>query len=113
MKLLNLTYLKEVVENNESSVRSILDLFVKQMPEEILLIEKAIEEQDYHAIKGVSHKLKSSVTILGVEELLKVLNALEENAAEKKDLSEIQELFLQLRELSNKVLEEINQQFYQ
>ena len=113
MKLLNLTYLKEVVENNESSVRSIIDLFVKQMPEEILLIEKAIEEQDYNAIKGVSHKLKSSVTILGVEELLKVLNALEENAAEQKDLSEIQELFLQLRELSNKVLEEINQQFYQ
>ena len=113
MKLLNLTYLKEVVENNESSVRSIIDLFVKQMPEEILLIEKAMEEQDYNAIKGVSHKLKSSVTILGVEELLKVLNALEENAGEKKDLSEIQELFLQLRELSNKLLEEINQQFYQ
>ena len=107
MNLVDLTYVREMVEFDEKAVKNVVDMFVQQISDELILLEKAIEEQDYSLIKAISHKLQSSIKILRINVLVPVLTSMEEKS-EQKNLPGLKESFLHLKEITYKVIAEIN-----
>lgn len=108
MNLVDLTYVREMVEFDEKAVKNVIDMFVQQISQELILLEKAIEEQDFSLIKAISHKLQSSIKILRINVLIPVLSSMEEKS-EQKNLPGLKESFLHLREITYKVVEEIKE----
>ena len=107
--LVNLSYIRELLEGNGKAVENVVDLFLQQIPDELVMLEKAIEEQDYKVIKTITHKFKSSVNIFGINVLIPVVTSMEEKGDQQKDLHEIKESFLCLKEIMNKATNELKQ----
>ena len=107
--LVDLSYIRELLEGNEQMMENVIALFLQQIPDELTLLEKAIEEQDYKVIKTISHKFKSSVNIFGINVLIPVVALMEEKGEQQKDLHEIKESFLCLKEILNKAIDELKQ----
>ena len=65
----NLEYLRSVTGGDSVSIREIIELFIEQVPEFINNLKKHLEEKDYIALGKEAHKAKSSVMILGMNDL--------------------------------------------
>ena len=65
----DLTYLNQVFYGNESMVREIVQLFLHQSPELSRTMTRCIRQSRWQELHPLAHKLKSSVTMLGMEAL--------------------------------------------
>jgi len=61
---ININHLKELSRGNNSFIKDIAEIFINQIPNELLEIEKAIVIEDYHTIKSISHKMKLRLDLL-------------------------------------------------
>ena len=77
MAYTNLTYLRNITGGDKESIREIILLFVEQVPEFIGNMKKHLEEKNYIELGREAHKAKSSVMILGMEDLGHDLKALQ------------------------------------
>lgn len=106
--LLDLTYLTQISNGNKEFIDEILDLFVVQIPDELSRIEKAIAKKDFKVIQSVSHKLKSSVPMAGLDEKLSpLLSEMEELGETRTGLAEIKKAFNIVKHACFQVIEEI------
>lgn len=69
MALTNLKYLQDITEGDHESMREIVNLFIEQVPEFIGNLKKHLAEENYIALGNEAHKAKSSVMIVGMENL--------------------------------------------
>lgn len=79
-KGINLSYLVEMSCGDQNFINDMIKLFINKVPNEIELLEKAIDDKDYDTVKKISHNMKSSLPIFKLDELLKHLNLLEKQA---------------------------------
>lgn len=76
-KICNLGYLNEIMGGKKNLMIGIIEVFLKQVPEELHSINDAIEKIDFLAIKNIAHTMRSSVSIMGISVLSPVLKELE------------------------------------
>jgi len=69
MAFTNLNYLRTITEGDISSMREIVILFMEQVPEFIHNLKKLLAEERYAELGNEAHKAKSSVMIMGMENL--------------------------------------------
>jgi HPt (histidine-containing phosphotransfer) domain-containing protein len=69
MAYTDLTYLKSVAEGNNEIVREMIGLFNAQVPEFIANLNTFLKEKRYLELGKEAHKAKSSVLVMGMEEL--------------------------------------------
>lgn len=77
MAFTNLEYLRMITEGDTESVREIIVLFMDQVPEFIENMNKHLAEKEYGKLGNEAHKAKSSVMIMGMEDLGHDLKALQ------------------------------------
>ena len=77
MALTNLNYLQTITEGYTATMREIIDLFIEQVPEFIRNLKMLLEEKRYPELGKEAHKAKSSVMIMGMENLGYDLKALQ------------------------------------
>jgi len=114
MALTNLNYLRTITEGDTGTMREIIDLFIEQVPEFIGKLKKHLKEEKYTELGNEAHKAKSSVMIMGMEDLGHDLKALQlatisgsqkdtyaqhVNRFEKECLSAVKELKLAVSEM--------------
>ena len=103
--VIDLTYLIEMLEGNKKFIKEVIELFIKNIPPDLILLEEAIKKQNFIAIKDIAHKLRSSVPLMGLEnELDPVLSAMEEKGKSKMDIEDIRLLYTQLYTVCSKAL---------
>jgi HPt (histidine-containing phosphotransfer) domain-containing protein len=73
----NLNYLRTITEGDIASVREIVILFIEQVPEFIRNLNKYLEEKRYSELGSEAHKAKTSVMIMGMENLARDLKTLQ------------------------------------
>jgi PAS domain S-box-containing protein len=78
---INLESLKEFSGGSKEFEKELIELFMTQVPTEIEELDKAFVEEDAFKIKSVSHKLKSSLAVMGLFGLNEYLSFIEENAS--------------------------------
>lgn len=76
-KICNLDYLNKVTHGNKKSLNSILDVLLEETPEEISILDAAIENTNYVLISDVSHKMRASFSMLGVSSLNPILEEMQ------------------------------------
>jgi HPt (histidine-containing phosphotransfer) domain-containing protein len=69
MAYTNLNYLRTITEGDVETIREITVLFIEQVPEFIANLKKYLAEEQYAELGKEAHKAKSSVMIMGMENL--------------------------------------------
>ena len=87
MKELDLSYIESICEGDKEMMKEFSDIFIAQVPEFIADFDTAYAEKDAVKLGRVAHKAKSSVRVMGLEDLGNELGKLEE-AAESGDFLE-------------------------
>ncbi len=68
-KMYDLPKLRTMFHDNEATVRKMLELFVQNTPALLQELHTAHQNQNYNKVKDMAHKIKSSIKILGAEDL--------------------------------------------
>lgn len=106
----NLTYLSELMGGKKHLIEEIMDVFLKQVPEELQSINDAIEKINYAAIMGVAHTMKSSVSVMGISVLIPILQEMEDLGTKMTSIETIKGLNKKLILICNQAIEEIKKE---
>lgn len=81
----DLTYLKSMSAGSNELIKEMIEIFSVQVPEFIEELRQHLEKKEFMRLGAVAHKAKSSVSIMGMDELAKDLKTLELLAKEGKE----------------------------
>ena len=68
-KHIDLSYLTSIADNDQNLIKELVDIFLEQLPEFTDGLSTTYERHDWSTIASLSHKAKSSVVSMGMEEL--------------------------------------------
>jgi PAS domain S-box-containing protein len=74
---IDLTYLKKVSNNNQEFVQEIINTFLETIPKTIEDINMLVEEKNWIQLGKVIHKIKPTITLMGIHQLKVKLPQLE------------------------------------
>ncbi len=106
-RITNLDFLIRSMRGKKNVILETLNIFLEQVPEEIAAINEAVAASDYKSIRRASHRMKSTVSLVGITEMVKALEEMEMLATAAKSIEEITALNNSLVLLSVKASEEI------
>ena len=79
-------YLDSVAGGDPDIINEIVSMFREQSVEIYKEMESLLSEKDYTSLGLLAHKAKSSVAIMGMEEMAKMLKTFELQAKEGKEI---------------------------
>lgn len=100
-------YLKEMAEGEEEVIREMTEIFKGQVPELIEKMENALAAKDYDKLRETAHRAKSSVAILGLNDLSESMKTLEQNAEAKTNVHTYDDYVELFKTTCNKALEDL------
>lgn len=106
----NLNYLSELMGGKKDLIREIMDVFLKQIPEELQSINDGITKLDYLIIKKFSHTMRSSLSVMGITILTSVLQEMEDLATRGVDIEKIKKLNQKLNLICKQAIAEIERE---
>ncbi len=106
-KVINLEYLTNIMSGKKELIRETIEIFIKQANEDLPIINEAIAKDDYLTVKRFAHRMKSTITMMGINSLSPVLEEMEILGTEKNNMKRIKELNEKLNSTYFQALEEI------
>lgn len=108
----DLTYLKNMSGGSPEIVKEMIGIFVEQADEYIRDMQVHLDQKDYLALGKLAHKAKSSISIMGMNDLaadLKTLELLTKDNSEtqsypgfvEKFIKQTKEAIIELKEISS------------
>jgi|GEM_PF-549086 len=91
-RLINLTFLREMADENDSFIRDFIQLFMQNAPDSVRLLHVHLENGDWEQLRQVAHKIKPSFNYLGLKELYDAAATIEEYARQGINKSELETL---------------------
>ena len=88
-----LAHLNKVMKGNKKAMVEMLDILLKQLPDSTAKIDKAVHIQDWQRVHFEAHKVKSTIGIVGLDRLHKLILQINENTRERKELNIVPVLF--------------------
>jgi HPt (histidine-containing phosphotransfer) domain-containing protein len=86
---LDLSYLRDMSGDSAEFMIEMIDMFKVQTPLYVSDLEQSIIAQDWAKASGFAHKIKPTFSYVGREDARALLQVIENNAKEMKDLSEM------------------------
>jgi PAS domain S-box-containing protein len=106
LKNIDLSHLKSISNNDEKFIREIIQSFLKNIPETIKEIKLHRDQGDWVSLSRAVHKIKPSVTMIGMKASREKAIQVEELAKQNKDTQLLRSLVDELcTDLSNAILE--------
>lgn len=86
-EIINVSYIEEVCDNSSELIADMVEIFRDQVCEFGTSMKNMLKDEQYYELGLMAHKAKSSVAIMGMEQLARSLKELEANAkaGEKTD----------------------------
>ncbi|MGF7139509.1 Hpt domain-containing protein [Roseimarinus sediminis] len=113
MAYTDLTYLKEITGGESSIVREMVEMFVAQVDEFKENLHKHLNDGNWAELGKEAHKAKSSVLIVGMEELGKNLKKLQLLTEEEKEVETYPEYIKMFDEQCDAALIELQEELDQ
>ena len=107
MKIINLSYLETMFEGDKKAIKDIIEVFKSQVPELIQEMNYALKNKDWKALSEIAHKSKSSVAIMGINELADDLKTLELLAKQQKDTEKYPQIVEKFENICNEAVKEL------
>lgn len=92
MNTINLSILEEFADGDNEFMVDILSVYAGETPNAIDKIKAYTSEADWESLRKVVHKLKSSVAMLGMEELSSTIAVMEANIKGNENLDTLPSL---------------------
>lgn len=86
MAYTNLNYLRTITEGDETMIREMIEMFLKQLPGFIDNMNKFYQTGEYLALGREAHKAKSSLQIMGMTELEREMKGFQLKTIEGTDV---------------------------
>ncbi|MEP6750175.1 MAG: ATP-binding protein [Bacteroidota bacterium] len=103
-KNINLQYMQEISNGNKEYEKTVTEQFIESIPTDIAALEKAFDEKDFDTIKYIAHNMKTTVSIMGLREILQAdLDTLE---YEMTGEAAFEKTILRIKQICNKALED-------
>ena len=74
---IDLSYLEDITGGDKEMMLEMLTLFLEDIPSQVELIKKAVEEKNMKAVGTESHKLKPALQYVGFNEMYELVKELE------------------------------------
>lgn len=104
---IQLDYLETMTDGDSDMMQTMLDMLIAEIPEEIEKMNAALTIQDWQELFQISHKMKTTLSFIGNEQMIHTNKTLEHNARHETDLGTIPGFVKELTELSVMVVEEL------
>ena len=109
-KVSDLSYLSDTMGGNKKLIKEIIDVFLKQSPQELSALNDAVEKKDYTTIRSVSHTMKSSTSIMGISPLISILKEMEDLSTSNTNIEKIILLNNELNSICTQAIEEVQKE---
>jgi len=76
----DLSYLNEVSGGDKGFIRDILNLFLEHSNSDVEAMVNAVNNADWPGASSMAHKIKSSVTMLGNQDAIRLIAVIEEES---------------------------------
>jgi HPt (histidine-containing phosphotransfer) domain-containing protein len=106
-KLINLKYLENMSGGSKELVKEMAGIFINQIPEFVSEMKSLLMKKEYESLGMLAHKAKSSVAIMGMEELAKNLKHFELLAREGKNTDQYSNYIQEFEETCNNAISEL------
>ncbi len=103
----DLNYLKDMSGNDPALMAEMIDIFKDQVIELHEEMQKLYNEGDYSSLGKVAHKAKTSVAIMGMEDLAADLKKLELQTKESKNVNNYQTFIDSFKQETNEAMREL------
>ncbi|MES2836463.1 MAG: Hpt domain-containing protein [Bacteroidota bacterium] len=107
LKRIDLSYLKDFANGDNAFIVEMIDAFASQTPEELNLISSALENKNWKTVRAVAHKMKPSITFMGISELKEVVVLILEYSSKEISLELIPELVNKFKTICNEAIKEL------
>jgi CheY-like chemotaxis protein len=109
-RLTNLTFLRQLADNNETFFKDFISLFLQNAPQTISDLTTSLENKDWNGVRQAAHKIKPTLSYLGMKESHLAAIKIEENSKNIENLDAISELIKKIKDSCNKAYIELKQE---
>ncbi len=83
-KSTDLTYLREMSDNDKGFILDMIQSFISQTPKDIENIWFHFTNEEFDEVANLAHKIKPSITFMGIHQLKELVLEIEDNAKKRK-----------------------------
>ena len=81
-----LSSLSKALNLNKDTVINLVNIYFENVKKDLKELKEAIKKKNFEEIKKYAHKIKGSSLNLGIDEVAEIVNYIEENAKNKKEI---------------------------
>ena len=108
--LVNLSYLRDVSKGSNEFMVKMINTFIAAFPGNCLLLQKHLDEKDYDSLYSLAHKMKPSISFMGISVLEKVIRNLEDAAREKRTDSPLAAWISEITQTGFKAIDQLKKE---
>ena len=106
-KLVDLSMLEKTMRGNKKVIVETIDIFLEHFPENLEGMVEGAEQENFDLVRRNAHTMKSSVSLLGMSSIQRMLEEIERLASSGSDMPRIIELKNSLILLCRRAIAEI------
>ena len=107
----NLDKIHEMAEGDDEFIKSVVTVFLEEVPTDLIELEGALGLKDYDAVYKLAHKIKPNVDLLGMEQTRSVALQIETFGKKGENREEIERLVPLLKKDIHQVISELKNDF--
>lgn len=106
-----LNKINEMAEGDSDFISSVIGVFLEEVPEDLQILEAAVNSGDFQQIYQLSHKLKPNVDLLEMESTRALALEMETMGKNQEDLEGIRTRFIRLKQDVDQAVVELKRDF--
>jgi HPt (histidine-containing phosphotransfer) domain-containing protein len=106
---LDLSYLQDVANGSNEFMIEMIQLFLNQTPGYFEQLDQLIKDLNWPLVAEISHKIKPTLTFMGIESARASMAEIEQNARNLKNLETIPPAFKLLKDMSVELFIKLDQ----
>ena len=99
----DLKYLQQMTDNDSASMNEMIELFLNQLAEMRLDIKTLADSENWCELSRLAHKIKSSLLVMGAEQMANDMKELELLAKEGKSVQKYPDYIARFMTMSDSV----------
>ena len=111
MMIYSLDKINEMAEGDEEFIKSVISVFLEEVPGDLAELETAISISNYDQVYKLAHKIKPNVDLLGMEQTRAIALEIETLGKSEGNMEKIRERFPILKKDVEQVIAELRNDF--
>ena len=107
--VIDLTYLRNMAAGNKDLMLEMIGIFESQTKEFSLEMDKLLQSKEYELLGKLAHKAKSSISIMGMDELAKDLKSFENLAKAGAEVDKYPEFIHKFKSETTEAVKELSE----